>query len=158
MSLELFAKRVPATEAPSIVPAGTHVLVPGRPEDIEKLEKINGKYPLLRVQISGPARSSQEERWFRSLCALIAEGTGNITADVLYFELKVQTDRVKSIIDSPRYGVQAIVKSATEMDHDEYHAFVQLAVDIIFRTYLKDVRRQDVFNEVYERTGLRPPT
>jgi hypothetical protein len=154
--LDLFTRRIPVVEAPSIVPADAFCLVPGRPEDFAKLATASGKYPLWRTQLSGPARNRLEERWYRALCGVVADGVG-MHPDVLHFELKYHAGKIIQIVDSPLLGLNVVLKSSTQMDDEEFHIYVQLAEAIMFSRYLPDVRRNDVLARVYELTGLRPP-
>jgi hypothetical protein len=154
MATEIFTRSVPAIEAPSIVPPGTPTLVPGRPEDIEKLSRAVGKYPMWRTVLAGPARSRQEEKWYRALVGIVADGIG-IHPDRLHAELRFRAGKITGIIESPLFGVAPQLKSSRDMDDAEFHAFVSLATDIIFLEYLPGVRRKDVLREVERLVGPR---
>jgi len=156
MGFDLFTKRVPASDVPSIVPPDTPVLVPGRPEDVAKLEKATGKYPLWHTHLSGPARSRREEKFYRALVGVVAEGVG-MQPDTLHYELKFHAGKILRIIDSPLLGLHLVLKSSTQMDDAEFHDYVVLAEKILFLKYLPEVRRKDVYQRVYELTGMRPP-
>jgi hypothetical protein len=155
MALDLFTRRVTASEAPSIVPADAPVLVPGTRGDLEKLEHAKGNYPLWHTHISGPPRSRQQEKWYRALVGVVADAIGK-HPDNLHWDLKFEAGKIVAIVDSARCGVIPVLKSSTQMDDAEYGAFVQIAVEIMFAKYLAGVRRRDVFNRVYELTGIRP--
>ena len=156
--LDLFTKRVRAFEASSIVPPATFVLVPGRAEDIIKLEQAKSNYPLWHTHLSGPVRSRQEEEWYWSLLELLQDGLGR-HKNTLHAELRYLAGKIRQIIQSPLLGAQVDLKSTTQMDFDEYHAYVVLAIDIIFThdKFLRGVRRGDILDEVYRRTGVRTP-
>jgi hypothetical protein len=156
MAIDLYTKRVPASEALSIVPPATPVLVPGRAEDIAKLEQAKSNYELWRTHLSGPVRSRQEEKWYRSLVDVVAEGVG-MHPDTLHCELKYRAGKILKVVDSPLLGPQVVLKSSVQMDNDEFHTYVLLATEILFLKYLPGVRRRDVLAEVYRRTGVRPP-
>lgn len=156
MALDLFTRRVSAAEAPSIVPPDTPVLVPGRPEDIERLaEATVSNYPLWRTIVSGPARSRQEEKFYRALVGVVADGIGK-HPDNLHWDLKLEAGKILRIVSSEALGVIPVLKSSTEMDDDEFHAYVQIATEIMFAKYLPGVRREDIYQRVYEITGIRP--
>jgi hypothetical protein len=156
--LEIFTRPVTLDEAPSIVPAAPPgvILVPGRPEDFASLAKGNvSRYPLWRTVLSGPARSRQEEKWYRALVHVVADGVG-LHPDNLHWELKREAGKILRLVCSDQFGLQFVLKSSMQMDDDEFHDFVQIATEIMFAKYLPNVRRKDVFQRVYEITGLRP--
>jgi hypothetical protein len=149
--LELWTKRIPAGE---LLP-GSLVLAPARPQDAEALIRAEWKHPFVRTIISGPARSRQEEKWYRGLVGVVAEGIG-MEADTLHYELKYHAGKILAVINSPALGVQLVLKSSTQMDDEEFHVFVVLATEILFQRYLPDARRSDVFREVQRRVGHGP--
>lgn len=157
--LELFTRPVTLEEAPSIVPADPAglVLVPGRPEDFASLAKGGvSRYPLWRTVLSGPARSRQEERWYRCLVGVVAEAI-DIHPDALHWKLKRDAGKILGLVFIEESGLQYILKSSTQMDFDEFHDYVLIATEILFKTYLPEVRRRDVLRCVYELTGVTPP-
>ncbi len=159
MAIELFTKRVPASEAPSIVPPATFVLVPGRTEDIAKLEQARSNYPLWHTHLTGPKRSRPEENWYWTLLGKVGEGLGR-HPKTLHAELRYLAGKVLETIRSPLLGEHFDLKSSRDMDYDEYHAYVVLAVDIIFthESFLRGVRRKDILDEIYRQTGVHTPT
>ena len=154
MAVDLLTKRVPASEAAIIVPPATPVLVPGRAEDIAKLDQVKSNYPLWHTHLSGPKRSRQEEEWYWSLLGVAGDGLG-MHPNTLHFELRFLAGKIQQIIQSDLLGTHLKLTSTTQMDHDEYHAYVVLAVDILFSRYLPEIRRQDIYQRVLELTGIR---
>jgi hypothetical protein len=156
MALELFTKRITAAEAPSIVPPAAPVLIAATASDLEKLEKARARKLPWHTHLSSGPRSRPEEKWYRALLDVVGDGLGK-NPTTLHFELKYHAGKILEMVHSPLLGWQLVLKSSKDMDHEEYHAYVQIAVDILFTKYLPDVRRKDVLKEVYERTGLHPP-
>jgi hypothetical protein len=156
MALELLTRRETAAEAPSIIPPDAPVLIPATPADLEKLVNLRERTKPWHTHISGPPRSRKEEKWFRALLDVVADGIG-MDPTTLHFELRYHTGQILEIVRSPLLGLHLVLKSSTQMDDQEYHTYVTLAVAVIFTRYLPDVRRKDVLKEVYKRTGLHPP-
>jgi len=156
MAVDLFTKRVPVVDAPSLVPDGGFVLVPAMPEDAERLARASRKHPTWRTRLTGVARSRQEERWYRGLVGVVADGIG-MDPNALHFELKYHAGKIINIVNSPLLGLNLVLKSSTQMDDEEFHAYVRMAEAILFEKYLPGVRKKDVLQRVFELTGLRPP-
>jgi hypothetical protein len=156
MAVDLFTRRILASEAPSIVPPDTPVLVPLRKEDIAALTAAKHDYEAWFTHLSGPARSRQEEKWYRALVGVVADGIDKVP-DNLHWDLKLEAGKILAIINSDICGPVPVLKSSTQMDFDEYHAYVLIAVELLFKKYLPGTRRKDVYQRVYEITGLRPP-
>jgi len=87
---------------------------------------------------------------------VVADGIG-MHPGALHFELKYHAGKIISIVNSPLLGLNLVLKSSTQMDDDEFHAYVKMAEAILFEKYLPGVRRRDIRARVYELTGLRPP-
>lgn len=156
MALDLLVRRVSASEAPSIVPPDEPVLVAATEADLERLKKSRHKYPLWHAHLAGPRRSRDEEKWYRALVGVVADGVG-MAPDTLHFELKYHAGKVISIVNSPDLGLNLVLKSSTQMDDEEFHAYVRMAEALMFTKYLPGVKRKDVLARVFELTGLRPP-
>ncbi len=158
MAVDLLTKRVPASEIRGaiFVPPSMPVLIPARAEDIAKLEAAKGNYPLWHTHLSGPKRSRQEEEWYWSLLGVVGDGLGK-HPNTLHFELRFLAGKIRQIIESDLLGPHADLKSTRDMDYDEYHAYVVLAVDILFTRYLQNVRRKNILDEVYRKTGVHTP-
>lgn len=157
--LELYTRPVLLADAPSIVPADPAglVLVPGRPQDFASLAKGGvSRYPLWRTILSGPARSREEECWYRALVGIVAEAI-DIHPDALHWKLKRDAGKILGLVFIEEHGLQYILKSSTQMDYDEFHTYVLIATEILFKQYLPEIRRRDVLRRVWELTGISPP-
>jgi hypothetical protein len=152
--IELWTRKIVAADALPFAPDAP-LLAPGRPEDVKKLIEREWKHPLMRTVISGPARSRQEEKWYRGLVGVVAEGIG-MEPNTLHFELKYYAGKILGIVNSPALGPQVVLQSSTQMDDEEFHIFVTLATEILFQRYLPGARRSDVFKEVEHRVGHGP--
>ena len=149
--LTIWTQRVTMAEGLSLR-RGTPMLVPGNETDFKKLAEAEFKHPLVHTVLSGPPRSRQEEKWYRGLVGVVAEGIG-MEANTLHFEIKYHAGKILAIVNSPILGPQVVLKSSTQMDDDEFHTFVTLAVEILFQRYLPGTRRADVYREVERRVG-----
>jgi hypothetical protein len=152
--LTIWTRRITAAEA-SALPPDTPLLAPGKPEDAKKLLAAKFKHPLVHTTLSGPPRSRQEEKWYRGLVGVVAEGIG-LEPNTLHFDLKYHAGKILEIVASPVLGPQVVLKSSTQMDDEEFHTFVVLATEILFQRYLPGARRKDVFKEVERRVGHGP--
>jgi hypothetical protein len=156
MAVELFTRLVSAAEVSSSIPPAAPVLIAATPADLEKLVKLPQRRSPWHAHISGLPRSRQEEKWYRALLDVVADGIG-MDPTTLHFELRYHTGQILDIVRSPLLGLHLVLKSSAQMDDQEYHTYVQLAVEVLFARYLPDVRRQDVLDEVYQRTGMHAP-
>lgn len=133
-----------------------HKLVPATRFDLEALESIR---PDRDGRVSFTfSRSVQRNRWYRGLVSVVAEGV-DMHPDTLHVVLKFKAGLVEQILSAPEFGVAVRLHSTAfnTMDETRFAAYVDLAVEIIFRDYLPGVRRKDVFARVAELVGPRPP-
>jgi hypothetical protein len=156
MALDFLTRRVPVAKAASLAPKGAYCLLPFEKDDFQKLADANSKYPAWKTRCTGPARSRKEEKWYRALVGVVADGLGR-QPEGLHWDLKKDAGKIVAMVDTAEFGILPVLKSSTEMDDEEYHAYVRIAEALIFTKYLPNVRRKDVYQRVYELTGERPP-
>lgn len=129
--------------------------MPATAFDLEQLETVRqGKDA--RVSITHP-RSLARMRWYRALVSVVADGLGR-QPQGLHSELKFKAELVKSIFLTQSAGTVVELKSTAfaAMDESEFAAYVNLAVEIIFRDFLPGVRRNSVIAQVNNMVGPRP--
>lgn len=156
MAIDLLTRRVLAAKVASLAPKGAYCLLPLEKDDFQKLADAPSKYPAWKTRCAGPARSRQEEKWYRALVGVVAEGIGR-DPNGLHWDIKIEAGKIVGMLDTEHYGLLPVAKSSVDMDDEEFHAYVQMATEIMFAKYLPTVRRKDVYRRVYELTGLRPP-
>lgn len=174
--LELYTASIQVGEAAATLPPDAWVLAGGRAEDREQLalaaervrqlpmvaspsivpSDIVSRWPFWRTVLSGPRRSRQEEKWYRALVGVVAEAIDR-HPDNLHWDLKYEAGKILRIVFSDDHGVIPVLKSSTQMDDDEFHAYVLIATEILFKKYLPEIRRRDVIRRVFELTGVSPP-
>jgi hypothetical protein len=135
--------------------AGPLRLVPATAFDLEELDRIRPER-YLRTRITFD-RSSPHNRWFHKLLAVVADGKG-MHPGTLKAELKWKCGLVKRILTSSMFGVAVEFKSVAfgAMDEIEFTEFRQIAVEVLFRDYLPDVKRGDVWRQVEDLVGPCP--
>lgn len=125
---------------------GQRVLVPARPRDAEKLEKLKPGVPLNTI-LRGPHRSRIQENFYHALVRLVSDGIG-MHHDTLDCEIKYKCGKIMGLVTSPVFGTAVRLKSKADMDHNEFRAFVQDAIDLVCLEYLGGISRKEIVAQV----------
>ena len=137
---------------------GSLSLVPASPYDLRLLSKLRRGPDPLRTSVSHK-RLRKRERWYWAFLDYVAEGIGKdkywLHAQLLYL-----AEKVRAIIDG-RSGPVVLLKSTSaasmDMDDQEHAAYVSLAVDIVFSTFVDRIERKDVIANVNRMVGFDQP-
>jgi hypothetical protein len=130
--------------------------VPATPFDLEQLERLRQGGNGMLIKATYP-RSLQHQRWYRGLCAVVADGIG-WQPNALHKEIKFRAQLVNHIFMLKGGGVAVELKSTAfgELDEPDFRAYTDLAIEIIFRDFLPGVERNSVIAQVHDMVGPRP--
>ncbi len=105
-------------------------------------------------------RAGNLQRWYRGLVGKIAEGIG-ASPDALHAELKFKAGLIEQIIPV-RTGTTASVAvrlrstAYPAMDETSFSHYVDIAVELMCRDYLGNVKARDRQKQILEWVGHRP--
>lgn len=105
-------------------------------------------------------RDLTHHNWYWALLAVVAEATG-LHIQALHSDLRWRVGLVDAMFQSGGVTLASLTptrfprRGGSLLEH-EFRAYVDIAIEIIFRDYLPGVRRQDVFKEVERMVGHRP--
>ena len=136
---------------------GRRILVPAYRQGADILDAIHTRGMLLQATVLKYTRSVARENWYWGLVQHVADGLG-ISRYQLHADIKYRADLVKEWIMGAS-GPVPILQSTKreEMDDAEHRAYVDLAVEIIFKHHLPGVRRKAVLEEVDRMVGHSRP-
>jgi hypothetical protein len=143
----------------TMVRAKRHLaLVPATLLDEDRLRAIRTWEPM-QVQANF-TRTSKLNRWYRGLVGKVAEAIG-VPPDLLHNDLKFKAGLILQIMPIGVAGEGAIavrLKSTAFplMQDPEFSAYCDVAVELMFRDYLPDVRAREQQKLILEWAGRRP--
>lgn len=134
---------------------GKLALVPARQRDLDVLAEVKTK-GLLQTTVLKFTRSHELHNWYWALVSHCADGLG-IHKDDLHAQLKFKAGLVQSYLLGES-GPVVVLKSTAygAMEAGPFREYVELATEILFKSYLPEVRRKDVLAEVERMVGPRP--
>lgn len=134
---------------------GRPIIVPVYRQGVDVLLNVHAK-GVMQATVLKYTRSAARENWYWGLIHHVADGLG-IDRYTLHADIKLKAELVKGWILGAS-GPVPILQSTKreEMEDAEHRAYVDLAVEIVFRHFLPGVRRKDVLAEVEAMVGPRP--
>lgn len=125
-------------------------LVPATKADAEALAAFPLHEPVTATLSRG--RSARMARFYEALVGYVADGIGE-DREELKRDLKIKTGRVDSYIVKGG-ALKVKPRSTATMDHSEFKAYLDAAIEVIIADYLPQMSRMKFVREVERMAGL----
>jgi len=135
-----------------------HALVPDTEADVAQFSKLRDGHSYFGKIVF--KRSVQHHRWWRGLVWIVSQGIG-VNHETLHDDIKYKAQLVRAIMLGQASRAPYVLLKSTafdQMDEGTFIEFVTVGVEIIFRDYLPDVPRSNVFERVRQMVGHDRPT
>lgn len=136
------------------------VLVPATDIDAERVRSIRAYDEPMQCVVTF-TRTGKLHRWYRGLVGKVAEAI-DASPDALHAELKFKAGLIEQIIPVQRAGVRggiAVRLQSTAyplMEDLRFSHYVDIAVELLHRDYLPQIRARRWQQQVIEWAGRRP--
>lgn len=132
---------------------GAPMLAPAWQADADVLRAINEPMQTTVLRYTG---TDALRSWYWALVTVSADGLG-IHKNDLHAQLKLKAGLVEAYLLGPT-GPVATLKSIRRdaINRSDLKAYVDIAVEILFSSYLPGVKRRDVLDRVEQLVGPRP--